>query len=198
MTTILPGLPALDWTNGTTRFESLGDDALRLEAAAGVDWTNDASGDGAEPQHGATSLAFAVDGDFQLSARVRVDHPRTTFDAGVLSLWADDEHWAKLCFEWSPDGAAMVVSVVTNHYSDDANAIDVDADEVWLRVSKIGPAFVFHSSSDGRQWRFVRLFRLLTDKPVRAGFLAQAPLGDGATATFTDVRYTPETLTQLR
>lgn len=198
MITNVSGVPALDWTNGPTRFESLGDDALLLEAAGGVDWTNDASGQEAEPQHGATSLAFAVDGDFQLSARVRVDHPRTTFDAGALTVWADEEHWAKLCFEWSPDGAAMVVSVVTNHYSDDANAIDVDTDEVWLRVSKIGPAFAFHCSPDGRQWRFVRLFRLLTDAPVRAGFLAQAPLGDGATATFTDVRYTPETLTQLR
>ncbi|WP_164861585.1 DUF1349 domain-containing protein [Microbacterium sp. CPCC 204701] len=33
----------------------------------------------------------------------------------------------------------------------------------------------------------------MTDTPVRAGFLAQAPLGDGATATFTRVRYTPGT-----
>ncbi|NLP82792.1 DUF1349 domain-containing protein [Microbacterium sp. CFH 90308] len=196
MTTHLPGLPALEWTNGIGGFTAVADGGFQLTAAAGVDWTNDASG--TEPQHRATSLAFTVHDDFQLSARVRVGHPRTTFDAGVLSLWADEDHWAKLCFEWSPHGAAMVVSVVTNQYSDDANAIDVDTEEVWLRVSKIGPAFAFHSSPDGRVWRFVRLFRLLTDKPVQAGFLAQAPLGDSATATFSDIRYVRETLAELR
>lgn len=196
MTTHLPGLPALDWTNGVGGFRAAADGGLQLTAAAGVDWTNDASG--AEPQHGATSLAFTVNDDFQLSARVRVEHPRTTFDAGALSLWADEDHWAKLCFEWSPHGAAMVVSVVTNQYSDDANAIDIDTEEVWLRVSKIGQAFAFHSSPDGRAWRFVRLFRLVTDKPVQAGFLAQAPLGDTATATFSDIRFMSERLTELR
>ena len=196
MTTHLAGMPALAWTNGEGHLTVHDDGSIQLTARAGVDWTNDASG--AEPQHGATSLAFTVNDDFQLSARVRVEHPRTTFDAGVLSLWADEDHWAKLCFEWSPQHAAMVVSVVTNVYSDDANAIDIDAEEVWLRVSKIGPAFAFHSSPDGRAWRFVRLFRLLTDKPVQAGFLAQAPLGDTATAMFSDIRFTSESLTELR
>jgi regulation of enolase protein 1 (concanavalin A-like superfamily) len=198
MTTSLPGLPALEWTNGAGHFTPSDAGGFQLVADAGVDWTNDASGQEFAPQHAATSLAFAVHEDFQLSARVRVDQPRTTFDAGALCLWADQDHWAKLCFEWSPQGAAMVVSVVTNQYSDDANATDVEAEDVWLRVSKIGPAFAFHSSQDGRTWRFVRLFRLLTDKPVLAGFLAQAPLGDGATATFSDVHYSRETLTELR
>lgn len=196
MTTHLAGLPTLDWTNGEGDLTVLDDGSFRLNAAAGVDWTNDASG--AEPQHAATSLAFTVHEDFQLSARISVEHPRTTFDAGALSLWADEDHWAKLCFEWSPHGAAMVVSVVTDHYSDDANAVDIDAESAWLRVSKIGPAFAFHSSPDGRDWRFVRLFRLLTEKPLQAGFLAQAPLGDTAAAMFSDVRFVRETLTELR
>ena len=41
--------------------------------------------------------------DFRLSARVTVDF-RATFDAGVLLLWLDEAHWAKLCFEYTPDG----------------------------------------------------------------------------------------------
>ena len=43
---------------------------------------------------------------------MRVDAPRTTFDAAVLTLWADSDHWAKVCFERSPRGEDMVVTVV--------------------------------------------------------------------------------------
>ena len=59
-----------------------------------------------------------------------------TFDAGVLLLWVDERHWGKLCFEFSPAGEAMVVSVVTRGVSDDANAFMVTGRSVWLRVSE--------------------------------------------------------------
>lgn len=195
MTITLPGLPPLHWTNGDgdARLEG---DTLVLASAAGADWTNDSTGQGS--QHAATSLSFAVTGDFQLSARVRVDAPRTTFDAGVLTLWADSDHWAKVCFERSPRGEDMVVTVVTNDFSDDSNATDVLTDSVWLRVSRIGPAYIFHSSSNGTDWRFVRLFRLLTDAPVHCGFMAQAPMGDTAVARFDEIVYLEETLRELR
>src|SRR5699024_6132347 len=110
----------------------------------------------------ATSLGFTPEGDFQFSARVEVPGPRTTFDAGVLTLWVDSQYWAKLCFEYSPQGTAMVVSVVTNGYSDDANSWLVDGDAVYLRICRIGPAYAFHASADGHTWDFVRLFRLDT------------------------------------
>ena len=69
----------------------------------------------------ATLLTDAPAGDFQLSARVRVRFAGT-FDAGVLFLRHDRETWAKLCFEFSPRGQGMIVSVVNNRVSDDANA----------------------------------------------------------------------------
>ena len=59
----------------------------------------------------ATLLGGLPDGDFQLSARVTAGFA-STFDAGVLLLWLDERHWAKLCFEFSPDGEPMIVSVV--------------------------------------------------------------------------------------
>ena len=81
-----------------------------------MDWTNDATG--ADQQHAAASLAFlAPTQPFVLSARITVEGRRTTFDAGALSLWSDQDHWAKVCFESSPQGEAMVVSVVTHRYS---------------------------------------------------------------------------------
>jgi regulation of enolase protein 1 (concanavalin A-like superfamily) len=192
----IPGLPPLEWTHGTgeAQWES---SVLTLTAAKGVDWTNDAAG-AAEVQHRATSLSFVPEGDFQLAARVRVEQPRSTFDAGALTLWIDEACWAKLCFEWSPPGEATVVSVVTNEYSDDANSTVVDTDAVYLRISRTGPAFAFHSSPDGRFWRFVRLFRLHADSVVRAGFMAQAPLGDRCVAQFANIRYATRAPSDLR
>src|SRR5262245_3681911 len=49
----------------------------------------------------APALLFPVSGDFALAAEVQVDF-RATFDAGALLLWHDEDHWAKLCFEFSP------------------------------------------------------------------------------------------------
>jgi len=199
MTLTLPGLPSLHWSGvvGEAAFDEESH-ALTLRAAGGVDWTNDATGGPA--QHAATALAFpAPEGDFVLSARVRVVGARSTFDAGALPLWSTPDRWAKLCNEYSPQGEPMVVSVVTNDVSDDANGPPFVADAVFLRVARTGPAYVFHFSLDGRAWRFVRLFRLHVDlSTIAIGFLAQAPMGDGATAVFDDIRYAERSLGDLR
>lgn len=186
VTVRVPELPHLHWTHveGVAELDASAG-ALTLRAAAGVDWSNDPVG--ATPVHGATMLGFAPPAsDFSLSAHVAVPGPRTTFDAGALALWADDDHWAKLCFEYSPQGQAMVVSVVTNGHSDDTNSWDVEGDGVWLRISRVGPAWAFHASADGRTWDFVRLFRL-RERPTHVGFLSQAPLGDTCEARFTRI-----------
>jgi hypothetical protein len=96
------GEPSVDQTTQT----------LSMRSAAGVEWTNDATG-GAQ-QHQAASLAFvAPSAPFTLSTNVSVIGDRTTFDAGALSIWSDVVHWAKLCFEFSREGEPLVVSVVT-------------------------------------------------------------------------------------
>jgi hypothetical protein len=141
-------------------------------------------------------LGRPPEGDFQLSARVEVDFAHT-FDAGVLLLWADERRWAKLCFEFSPQGEPMIVSVVTRGASDDANAFIVEGNRAWLRISRLGRAYAFHACLDGRKWVLVRHFELGTEE-VRFGFEAQSPTGPGCTATFEDIRYRPERLSELR
>ncbi|BCW57753.1 hypothetical protein StoSoilB20_11000 [Arthrobacter sp. StoSoilB20] len=193
----IPGLPPMEWTS-TPGHASYGeaDGTLVLTAAPGVDWTNDSLG--GVPQHGATALGFRAPAAFSLSARVLVASPRTTFDAGVLTLWADSDHWAKLCFEYSPQGEAMVVSVVTNGFSDDSNGPVVTAPWVYLRISRVGPAWAFHSSADGSAWDFVRLFRLESEKPVHVGFMSQAPMGESCEARFDAITLTEEPPADLR
>lgn len=189
------GFPPLHWTGepGRATFDG---ETLELLASTGSDLINDATGGPA--QQGATALVFDAPDRFSLAARVAVVPPRTTFDAGALALWADLDHWAKLCFEFSPQGRAMVVSVVTNGYSDDVNSTLVLGEAVWLRIARVGPAWVFHSSADGEQWDFVRLFRLQTELPIQAGFLAQAPLGDRCDARFDRITLSADVPLDLR
>jgi regulation of enolase protein 1 (concanavalin A-like superfamily) len=146
----------------------------------------------------ATLLGVPPTGDFQLSARVSVDFA-STFDARVLLLWINERRWAKLCFEYSPAGEPMVVSVVNCGVADDANAFVVDGRSVWLRVSRIDHAFAYHASFDGTPWRRIRFF-MIDDLsgPVSIDFEAQSPTGDGCAVTFDDIRFTRERLGDLR
>ena len=152
---------------------------------------------GGAPVLNAPMLLGATDGDFLLSARVRADL-RSTFDAGALMLHAGQRTWAKLALERSPQGEAMIVSVVTRDVSDDANGPLVVGDGVWLRVARIGATCALHSSTDGQRWDLVRHFALDAPDGLAAGFLAQSPTGEGCTATFDDVRYDTRTLADLR
>jgi regulation of enolase protein 1 (concanavalin A-like superfamily) len=146
----------------------------------------------------ATLLGVPPAGDFRLSARVSVDFA-STFDAGVLLLWIDERHWAKLCFEYSPAGEPMVVSVVNRGVADDANAFVVDGRSVWLRVSRIDHAIAYHASLDGTTWQMIRFFTIDDPSgPVSIGFEAQSPTGCGCAVTFDDIRFTRERLGGLR
>ena len=94
----------------------------------------------------------------------------------------------------------MVVSVVTRGTSDDCNSLPVAGHRLHLRVSALERAFAFHWSPDGQAWHLVRHFSLGDGAPSRAGvgFIAQSPTGEGCTAEFTDIRFRPELLADLR
>jgi regulation of enolase protein 1 (concanavalin A-like superfamily) len=186
------------------------DDAWQVDAASGVvtvtapahtDIFTDPAGAASDIEsmlNAATLLGTPPPGDFQLSARVRVDF-QSTFDAGVLLLWEDERHWGKLCFEFSPAGEPMVVSVVNRDFSDDANAFAVEDRSIWLRVSRVGHTYAYHASTDGEYWRMIRYFSI--DDAIerhRVGFEGQSPTGDGCTATFDQIRFSQERLRDMR
>lgn len=138
------------------------------------------------------------EGDFQFSVRVTVDFA-AQYDAGVLMVWIDERHWAKLCFEFSPASEPMVVSVVTREVSDDANAMVVDGRSLWMRVARLDHVYAFHCSTDGRTWSLVRVFtfgEVLGGHEV--GLEAQSPTGEGCTVTFDSIRFVSERLADLR
>lgn len=195
----VPGLPfPLEATPDAVRWSVESEPtAVSATAAPCTDVFVD-PGTGSATLTAATLLGAPPTGDFRFCARVTADFA-ATFDAGVLLLWLDEGNWAKLCFEFSPDGEPMVVSVVCRGVADDANAFVVDGRSVWLRVARIGRAFAFHASTDGTRWRLIRHFALEGDAgAVRVGFEAQSPTGDGCAVRFEEIRFEAEGLADLR
>jgi uncharacterized protein len=190
----VPPLPApLSWDAAPATWNF--DGALTIAAPPRTDLFRDPAG--SEPQTAAPRLLGDVGGDFQLCARVSCTF-EGAFDAGALLLWADEARWVKLALESSPAGEPGVVSVVTDGLSDDANAFAVTGDGAWLRISRLGPACALHARHDDEPWRFVRHFPLASTSGLRAGFLAQSPTGEGATARFEAIDFTSERLADLR
>jgi len=194
----IPPLPApLGWRVEPASFSLDDGPLLTITAPPRSDLFVDPAG--SDPQDAAPRLLGPVEGDFQLSARVRSTFDGT-FDAGALLLWAGARTWAKLAFEVSPQGETMVVSVITDgRVSDDANAFVVEDDAVWLRLSRRGAACALHARVEGDGgWRFVRHFGLDAPAAVQVGFSAQSPLGEGATARFDEIGFAPSGVSDLR
>jgi uncharacterized protein len=191
----VPGVPATFRWLGTPVTAGLAGDVLTIEAGPRTDWFVDPAT--LRETLDAPALVCALTGDFRFAARVRASFS-TTFDAGALVLWHDARTWAKLAFEFSPQGKPLVVSVVTRGESDDCNSMAVTHGSVWLRVARLGAVYAFHASLDGRTWQFVRHFRLGHDTQPEVGFEAQSPLGQGCSTSFSEISYSAETLADLR
>src|SRR5258706_476464 len=154
--------------------------ALILTSGPRTDMFVDPAGTGVVPDAGRL-VGPPPGGDFSLVARVTVEFA-STYDAGVLLLYAGERHWAKLSFELSPQHKPTAVTVVTKGTSDDCNSFEVTERSMWLRMTRTGAAWAFHASADGSWWRLLRYFSL--NGLVRVGFLAQSPTGRGCTAVF--------------
>jgi uncharacterized protein len=192
----LPSIPApLRWDLPPVTWNTGDHGALAITAGPRTDlFVNPA---GTEVVLNAPRLLFAPEGDFMLSARVTVEFAGT-YDAGALIVYAGERSWGKLCFEYSPQQQPMIVSVVTQGFSDDANAYVVAGNQTFLRIARLGRAFAFHASDDGLYWQFIRNFTLEPQAQIGAGFVAQSPTGAGCTATFDQIKYTAERLADLR
>ncbi len=193
----LMALPApLSWLRAPVASDASADDQLTIQAGPMTDWFSDPAG--AQRKDDAPIALFAsTEQEFTLSAKVQVTFA-ATFDAGALVVRADNDLWAKLCFEYSPQGQPTVVSVVTSGVSDDCNSAPIQGDSVFLRITRREPIFAFHYSLDGRLWQLVRYFTLGDTPNLSAGFCSQSPTGNGCTTVFSQIRYAPTAVSDLR
>jgi uncharacterized protein len=185
----IPGLPgALNWQNTPRSWNIDSENVLTISSNPKSDWFVDPF-DGTVASS-APILFFTPGSDYVLSARVTVKFA-TKWDAGALMLMGDDHHWAKLSFEYSPDGKPTLVTVVTRGLSDDCNSMNVPGDSLYLRIAKSSRTYVFYFSTDGKNWQILRTFSLDTELPVHVGFESQSPAGAGAVVSFSAIGYDP-------
>ena len=136
----------------------------------------------------APRVVFRPEGPFILTARIQPEF-RHRWDAGVLVIYSDAEHFAKFCFEQDFHGTPRVVSVVCNDTGDDCNSWPVTDGAIYFRIvgSSERNTFSFFASRDGQQWFLIRGFRLLKTADLRIGLGAQSLDGDGCTVHFSEI-----------
>jgi regulation of enolase protein 1 (concanavalin A-like superfamily) len=185
----LPGVPFPFEPSGTPACQaSMADGVLTLISGPKSDLFIDPAGDeGARPDAGRWT-GLPGENDFTFSARVTVGFA-STFDAGVLLLHLSERRWAKLCYEFSPQSKPTAVTVVTRGTSDDSTSFETAGGPLWLRITRTGRVWAFHTSSNGAYWQLLRYFTLGEASGARVGFLAQSPRGTGCTAIFDSVTY---------
>jgi len=193
----LATLPAeLEWRLPPAAWTREPDGSFSIQAGPKTDlFTDPASG--ARTDSAPAVLFSPPHGSFLLSARVQPSFG-ATFDAAVLHAWVNRDLWAKLCFEYSPQGEPTIVSVVNRGVSDDCNSVHVTHPAAYLRIAHLGKATAFHWSEDGARWSLVRYFSLGTSDGVKVGFSSQSPTGAGCRSVFSQVRYSAGTLGDLR
>ena len=139
-----------------------------------------------------------IEGDFVMQAKVSPDF-KDTYDSASLMVMVDLKNWAKACFEMTDFGTHAAVSVVTKQgESDDANGCNLDGNTAWLRVCRVDNTFSFHYSTDGEHFFMMRFFSLPAGKKVRAGLLAQAPVGNGGARIYEDLLIENRTVKNIR
>jgi regulation of enolase protein 1 (concanavalin A-like superfamily) len=138
-----------------------------------------------------------VNGDFVMSVQVSHDF-QDTYDSATIMVMKDYDVWAKACFEKTDFNTHAVVSVVTNHTSDDANGCNIDGNTVWLKVARVGSSFSFHYSLDGKKFFMTRFFNLPVEKAIKAGLVAQAPTGKGGKRYFENFSLEKKTVKNIR
>jgi regulation of enolase protein 1 (concanavalin A-like superfamily) len=172
------------WENGSD-YSLLPRGGIRISAPAKCDYFIDPAGDAPASHHmdSAPFLYLDTAGDFVMQALVSHKF-QTTWDAAALMARSDARHWAKLCFEASDFGTQAVVSVVTNHVSDDANGVNYHWPVVWLQIVRKGNIFGMHYGPDGIHWNMVRYFCIEAAQALQVGMVAQCPAGAGAEIDF--------------
>lgn len=194
----LPAVPyTFSWEQLPTEWDISRNGSLSISTGAETDWFIDPTTSLAKDT-APSALCEPTDPFFLLSARVDVAF-HSTFDAGALHIRFRSDLGAKLCFEYSPQGQPMVVSVVTRGVSDDCNSVIIAGSAVYLRITRRQHAYAFHYSLNGTYWHLIRHFALEAPQgDPRLGFSVQSPTGSSCRAVFSEVRYVPSELHDIR
>lgn len=171
----------LIWLNEPDHWEFTTDDKLIINAPSKADFFKDPGGN--HVVHSAPYLHLQVNSTFQLVTQLQVDM-HEMYDSGCLMLMADENNWAKLCFEYNGEYATIVSVVTQNGLSDDCNSERVFVNNPYLKITKNDRIVSFYYSPDGEVWKLIRYFGMDIPTQFTAGVVAQSPKGVGCRVEF--------------
>ncbi|WP_440119366.1 DUF1349 domain-containing protein [Paenibacillus sp. QZ-Y1] len=182
----------MKWINEPDTWSYTDEGGLIIEAKADTDFFQDPAGKHIRAT--APFLSMSVPDSFEMTTRLTVSM-NEKYDSGCLMVMADERNWCKLCFEY--DGkAATIVSVVTRDgASDDCNSVEVPVSNPYLRIRRVDDCISFFYSPDGNEWKLIRYFGMPIQGEIRAGMVAQSPVGTGCTCHFLSLNVTLPDLT---
>jgi regulation of enolase protein 1 (concanavalin A-like superfamily) len=177
----------VEWLNEPAQW-SAADGVLTVTADGGTDfWRTTHYGFVRDSGH---VYGDQVDGDFDLSVRVRGAYADQYDQAGVM-VRVDDQHWLKTGVEYV-DGRARFSTVVTLGYSSwTVSDLPAGANELGLQLARRGDAVEVRYGVDGGQADLAAVVYLPPGRPAFAGAMCAAPDGGGFQVTFTDLVISP-------
>lgn len=176
------------------------DGVVTMTATRGQDFFIDPSGGKANTS--SPILLTEVDNTkpFTIQAKIKTHFTQDgTYNAGVLFLYDNDEHWQKFCFEQDERGKHRVVTVRTVGTSDDNNSEVVSGqDFIYFKYSSDTKVVGSYYSFDGETWYMARLYR--NDYPAKlyVGISNQCPTAETSKSEFSQMSLTQKAVENFR
>ncbi|MEC0264784.1 DUF1349 domain-containing protein [Paenibacillus anseongense] len=185
---------SLQWMNEPHEWTFSEQSALIITAPPRADFFHNPTEE--TRKNSAPFLYTTTSENFILTTRVSVDI-RDRNDSACLMVMADENNWAKLCYE-DFRGRPSIISVVTKDISDDCIGDYVGNVKPFFRVSRYDNCIAFHYSLDGNEWALVRYFGMKNSQSLKVGVVAQSPVGEGCVVKFDYLQLFPNTNKDVR
>ncbi|MET0462810.1 MAG: DUF1349 domain-containing protein [Chitinophagaceae bacterium] len=172
---------------------------IRFSVGEKKDYFNDP--DGKLSNNTAPILLTKIDNTkpFTLTAKVTPGFTKSgLYNAGVLYVYTNDNHYQKFCFEQDERGDRRVVSVRTMTTSDDNNHDKVTQPFVYMKISSDAQTIGSYYSLDNKTWHLARLYRNDYGAELWTGISAQCPVDTGSFAYFNDMKLTQTSVKDFR
>ena len=145
------------WINPPKEFE-ISDNFVKISTEPNTDfWQRSYYG---FQNDNAPALLVESDENFTFTVKVSFEY-RERYDQCGVVIYIDSENWFKASIENEDEKLSRLGSVVTNNgYSDWATTDILATNFMWYRLSRRGPDFLIEASSDGKNYRQMRIFHL--------------------------------------
>jgi uncharacterized protein len=127
-----------------------------------------------------------LEGDFDLSVRIRGDYSQQYDQAGAM-VRVDDRRWLKTGVEYVDDGMRMSTVITLDHSSWAVADLPAGTTELSLSLARRGDAVEVRFGIDGGDMHLAALAYLPPGEAVLAGPMCAAPEGDGFEVSFHDL-----------